>query len=128
MHHSACLKLAGLVTLGVIIPAACSVFDAFGPPGPRDVAVVYAGDTVLTVGQPRPLIVTVLAEGVPLSGQRLRVDNAGPVVVTLNAGGDSLIPLSMGRDTLVIRLVHSSAAGTAIRDTAVAILKVTGGP
>lgn len=127
MRRFACGNLTGAVTLGVIAVAGCAAFDAFAPSGPRDVTLTYVGDTVLIVGQPRPLSVTVLARGVPLPGQRLLAESTNPSVLTLNTTGDSLIPVSVGKDTLVIRLAHSSAAGTDMPTTTVP-LRVTGGP
>ena len=127
MRQSVRVAVAGMVLLGALIPAACSVFDALGPSGSRRVTLVYAGDTVLTVNQPVPVVVTVLAQGVPLPEQRLRVEIAPDSArVTPNVAGDSLIPCRAGQATLLIRLLHSSAVGTATPDTAIA-LRVTGG-
>jgi hypothetical protein len=126
MRHSARLAVVGIVVLGAV-PAACTVFDALGHSGPRAVTLVYAGDSVLSVNQPVPVVVTVLAQGVPLPGQRLRLEIVPDSTrVTLNIAGDSLIPCRAGQASLLIRLLHSSAAGTEMPDTAVG-LRVTGG-
>ncbi len=126
MRHCARVAAVRIVVLGAL-PAACTVFDALGPSGPRAVTFVYAGDSVLSVNQPVPVVVTVLAQGVPLPGQRLRLDIAPDSTrVTLNIAGDSLIPCRAGQASLLLRLLHSSAAGTEVPDTAIA-LRVTGG-
>jgi hypothetical protein len=117
----------GAIALGVSISAGCRVFDAFGPTGPSGVTLLYVGDSVLTAGQPAPFSVSVLAEGVPLPQQRFRMDiSPDSTVVTLNAAADTLIPCRTGRADLRIRLIHSSAAGADMPDTAIA-LRVTGG-
>lgn len=127
MRQAVRLTVAGMVLLGVLIAAGCSVFDALGSGGPRGVTLVYAGDTALTVNQPVPVVVTVLTQGVPLSGQRVQADIAPDSTrVTLNAAGDTLIPCRAGQASLVLKLLHSSAVGTAIPDTAIP-LHVTGG-
>jgi hypothetical protein len=119
-------KPAAVLTLSVILPAACAMFDAFAPPGPRAVTFVYAGETDLAVGPWQPLLVTVLAEGVPLPQQRLLVESSAPTVLTLNARGDSLLPCRAGQADLRIWLVHSSATRAELPDTAIA-LRVSGG-
>ena len=127
MPQSVRVTVAGMVLLSALIPAGCTVFDALGPSGPRGVTLVYAGDTLLTVNEPRPVVVAVLAQGVWLPEQRLRVEIAPDSTrVTLNVAGDSLIPCRAGQASLLIRLLHSSAVGTATPDTAIA-LRVTGG-
>lgn len=128
MRLSVRVTVAGMVLLGVaLIPAGCSVFDALGSSGPRGVTLVYAGDTALTVNQPAPVVVTVLAQGVPLPAQHVRAEIAPDSTrVTLTAAGDSLIPCRAGQASLILSLVHSSAVGTAMPDTAIA-LHVTGG-
>jgi hypothetical protein len=116
-----------MVLLGALIPAGCTVLDAFGPTGPRGVTFIYTGDTVLTVGPPKPIDVTAFAQGVPLPQQPLRAAiSPDSTHVTLNVAGDSLIPCKAGQASLLVRLLHSSAAGTDMPDTSIA-LKVTGG-
>lgn len=128
MRQPVRVTVAAMVLLGAaLIPGACSVFDALGSSGPRGVSLVYAGDTALSVNQPAPIVVMVLAEGVPLPAQRVRAAIAPDSTrVTLNAAGDSLIPCRAGQASLVLTLLHSSAVGTAMPDTTIA-LHVTGG-
>lgn len=123
------VTVAGMVLLGALIPAGCMVFDALGPTGPRGVTFIYTGDTVLTVGELKPFGVTVLAQGVPLAQPRLRVEiKPDSTFVTLNAPGDSLIPCQAGQASLLVRLLHSSAAGTDMPDTSIALRVKGGGP
>ena len=115
-----------MVVLGALIPAGCTVFDALGPAGPRSVTFIYVGDTVLRVSQPAAFGVTVVAQGVPLPQPRLRVEISDSTRVTLNVTGDSLIPCQAGQASLLVGLLHSSAVGSDMPDTAIG-LRVTGG-
>jgi len=127
MRQSVRVAVAGMALVGAFIPAGCMVLDALGPSGPRGLTWVYAGDTVLTVGQTTPVAVTVLAQGVPLPAQRLRIEiSPDSIRVTVNLPGDSLIACRAGPAALLIRLLHSSAVGTATPDTSIG-LHVTGG-
>ncbi len=127
MRQSVRVTVAGMVLLGALIPAGCMVLDALGPTGPRGVIFAYAGDTALSAGQPSAFSVTVSAGGVPLPPQRLRLGiTPDSTKVTLNATGDSLIPCRAGQAALLVQLLHSSASGTGIPDTSIA-LRVTGG-
>ena len=127
MPQSVRVTVAGMVLLGALIPAGCTVLDALGPTGPRGVTFIFAGDTVLRVNQPVAFGVTVVAQGVPLPQQRLRVEiSPDSTRVTLNVAADSLIPCRSGQALLLVRLLHSSAAGTDMPDTSIA-LRVTGG-
>jgi len=116
-----------MVLLGALIAGGCTVFDALAPTGGRRVTFAYVGDSVLSVGDIRPLGVTVAANGVQLPTQRLRVSiTPDSTRVTLNAASDSLIACRAGQAALLVQLLHSSASGTAIPDTSIA-LHVTGG-
>lgn len=127
MRQSVRVAVAGMVLLGALIPAGCSVFDALGSSEPQGVTLVYSGDTALTVNQPAPVVVTVLARGVPLPEQHLRAEiTPDSTRVSLNAAGDSLIPCRAGQASLLLRLLHSSAVGTATPETVIT-LHVTGG-
>ena len=116
-----------MVLVGAFIPAGCMVLDALGPAGPRGATFAYSGDTTLAVGEIAPVTVTVLVQGMPLPQQRLRLEiSPDSTRVTLNATAESLIACRAGQATLLIRLLHSSAVGTATPDTAID-LHVTGG-
>lgn len=125
MPQSVRLTVAWIGLLGALIAAAC-VFDAFGPAGPRGVTFTYVGDTVLRVGNPAAFGWTVAAQGVPLPQPRLRVEISDSTRVTLNVTGDSLIPCRAGQASLLVALLHSSAVGSDMPDTAIG-LRVTGG-
>jgi hypothetical protein len=127
MRQSVRVTVAGMVLLGALIPAGCMVLDALGPTGPRGVTFAYVGATDLSVDQPSAFQVTVLAQGVPLPPQRLRLAIIpDSTKVTLNATGDSLLPCRAGQASLLVQLLHSSASGTGIPDTSI-VLHVTGG-
>lgn len=127
MSQSARVTVAGMALVCALIPAGCTVFDAFGPTGPRGISFTFAGDTVLNVGDVVPVAVTVVAQGVPLTGQPLRVAiTPDSTRVTLNATGDSLIGCRAGQAAMLVQLLHSSSVGTATPDTAI-VLRVTGG-
>lgn len=106
------------------------VLDALGPTGPRGVTFIHTGVTDLTVGELTPVGVTVSAQGVPLPQLRLRVEiSPDSTRVTLNVAGDSLIPCkSGGQPSLLVRLLHSSAVGTDVPDTSIALRVSGGGP
>ena len=69
--------------------------------------LTYEGDTILTVGDSVPLIVTVTVEGEPVSHPRLQIVTSNVTVVGLSAGQDSLFALAQGKDTLTVRLQSS---------------------
>ena len=121
------VTVAGMVLLFALIPAGCTVLDALAPTGPREVVFTYLGDTTLSVGDVSAVAVTVSVGGVPLPPQRLRLAiTPDSTRVTLNTTGDSLVACRAGQASLLVQLLHSSAAGTAIPDTTIE-LHVTGG-
>jgi hypothetical protein len=127
MRKSVRVTAAVLVSVSALILAACTVFDALGPTGARGVTFTYAGDTLLNVGDIVPIPVTVSVDGVLLPPQRLRVAiTPDSTRVTLNATGDSLVACRAGQASLLVQLLHSSAAGTSIPDTTIG-LHVSGG-
>ena len=129
MSQSARVTVAGMALVCALIPAGCTVFDALGPSGPRGVSFTYAGDTIFSVGDIAPVAVTVLAQGVPLSGQPLRVAiTPDSTRVTLNETGDSLIACRVGQAVLLVQVLHSSSVGTATPDTAIALRVIGGAP
>jgi hypothetical protein len=93
------------------------------------VTFTYVGDSVLSVGDIRPLGVTIAANGVQLPPQRLRVSiTPDSTRVTLNATSDSLIACRAGQAALLVQLLHSSAAGTEVPDTSIALRVIGGAP
>jgi len=127
MRKAARVPAAGLVSAGALILAACTVLDALGPTGARGVTFTYAGDTVLSVGDVVPVVVTVSVGGVLLPPQPLRVGiTPDSTRVTVNATGDSLLACRAGQAALLVQLLHSSASGTSAPDTVIG-LHVTGG-
>ena len=127
MRQSVRVTVAGMLLVGAFILAGCMVLDALAPPGPRGVTFTYVGDTVLRVGTPAAFTLTVTAQGVPLPQPWLRVEiSPESTQVLLNVTGDSLIPCQAGQASLLVGLLHSSAAGSDMPDTAIG-LRVTGG-
>lgn len=93
--------LAGMTLL------ACGLSDVFSSPGPESVVLTYEGDTILTVGDSVPLIVTVTVGGESVSHPRLQIVTSNVTVVGLSASQDSLFALAQGKDTLTVRLQSS---------------------
>ena len=118
-----------MVLLVALIPAGCMVLDALAPTGPRAVTFTYLGDTTLSVGDVVAAAVTVSADGVPLPPQHLRLAIIPDSTrVTVNATGDSLIACRAGQAALLVQLLHSSASGTEVPDTSIALHVIGGAP
>jgi hypothetical protein len=118
-----------MVLLVALIPAGCMVLDALAPTGPRAVTFTYLGDTTLSVGDVVPAAVTVSADGAPLPPQHLRLAIIPDSTrVTVNATGDSLIACRAGQASLLVQLLHSSASGTEVPDTSIALHVIGGAP
>ncbi len=94
-------------------------FDAvLKSPGPADVSFVFT-DTLLTVNTTVPLVVTVIAGGVPQTHPYLIAFTYNPSVVGVSAADDSLIPRRSGTDSINIRF--QSTLRTAAVDTIIPI-------
>ncbi len=93
--------------------AACGLSDVFSSPGLEAVVLTYQGPAVLTAGTTVPFSVAVAVNGTPLSNPRLEITLSNPTVVVVNAGQDSLVALSQGKDTLTVRLQSSILTGSA---------------
>jgi len=78
-------------------------FDAvLKSPGPADVSFVFS-DTVLVLNSTVPLVVTVIAGGVPQAHPNLIVFPYNPLVIGVTGGDDSLIARRSGTDSINIR-------------------------
>ncbi len=108
------------------IAGACKLSGVFGAPGMHQVTLKYLGDTVLTVGTTVAPVVTVEADGVPVSDPRLRFASSDPSTVQVTAAGDSLVAVNVGKDTLTVSLVD--AIFTDSLPTIKQFLTVQGGP
>jgi hypothetical protein len=93
--------------------AACGLADVFSSPGLEAVVITYQGLTDLRVGDTVPFSVAVTVNGTPLSNPRLEITLSNPTVAAVNAGQDSLVALSQGKDTLTVRLQSSILTGNA---------------
>lgn len=105
---------------------ACKLSGVFGAPGMHRVTLNYDSDTVLTEGTTVAPVVTVEADGVPVSEPRLRFVSSDPSTVQLTAAGDSLVVLKVGKDTLTVSLVD--AIFTDSLPTIKQFLTIQGGP
>ena len=99
--------MLAVTLLAAMAAPACGLSDVFSSPGPESVVLTYEGDTILTVGDSVPLIVTVTVGGEPVSHPRLQIVTSNVTVVELSAGQDSLFALAQGKDTLTVRLQSS---------------------
>jgi len=115
--------LAALVCMSA---AACGLGDVFASPGPHNVLLRYCGDTALQTGVPAPTRVITTVSGVELSSPRLRFTVSDTAVLTLAAGGDSVIGNKSGKATVTVQL--ESSILTDSFPTVAQPLRVSGGP
>lgn len=119
------------MTVSVILPTACAVFDAFAPTGAASsVSWLYVGPDCILVAERTHFQVTLLVDGVPLPEQRLRTAITPDTIVGVTSGGDTLVGLHAGTAVLDFRVVHSTI-GSDAPDTAVSVRVRTancGGP
>jgi hypothetical protein len=98
-----------LVTVGVLLPAACAVFDAFAPTGAaRNIGWLVTADTCMAGGDRTPFGVTLLVNGVPLGQQRVRITISDSTVVSLTPAADTLVAIGQGVALLTVQLIHST--------------------
>jgi len=94
-------------------------FDAIlKSPGPAAVSFVFS-DTVLTINTTVPLVVTVIAGGVPQAHPSLITFTYNPSVIGVTAGDDSLVARRAGTDSINIRF--QSTLRTGVDDTVIPI-------
>ncbi len=99
------LRRAAFV-IGVILMMGCGFDAVLKSPGPADVSFVFS-DTVLTNGNTVPLVVTVIAGGVPQTHPYLQVHTFNSAVISVTGGGDSLTAYRSGTDSISIRFESS---------------------
>lgn len=106
-----------------IATGACFFQDLFGPAGSGSVTFQWTGDTVLSVGVPRPFTVSVLIDGVPTN---FSVELAIPdtTVIAFGTTSDSVVGKRPGHGDVraSIRSSISPSIDTLFR------VRVTGGP
>lgn|GEM_PF-4082968 len=91
----------------------CALTDVFDPPGPAADIVFVFSDSILTVGDTVPLVVTVRSAAGDVANPRLRVTSLDPGLLQVNARGDTLMALNQGRALLDVQLVSSVITGVA---------------
>ena len=105
------------VVMGIPLMMGCGFDAVLKSPGPATVTFVFT-DTLLTLGTTVPLVVTVIAGGVPQSHVSLIAFTDNPTVVGLTAADDSLVTHRTGFTNLDLRF-QSSLRATA--ETVIAI-------
>jgi|SRR5689334_24485293 len=95
------LKTAVFV-IGVSLVMACGFDAILKSPGPADVTFAFS-DSVLVLNDTVPLVVTVIAGGVPQAHPSLIAFTDNPTVVGVTGGDDSLIARRSGVVNLNLR-------------------------
>lgn len=108
--------IAALV-VGISLMMGCGFDAVLKSPGPADVSFVFS-DTVLTRNTTVPLVVTVIAGGVPQTHPYVIAFTYDPRVVSVTAD-DSLVASGSGVDSINIRFQSTLRASVA--DTIISI-------
>jgi|ERR1041384_3179481 hypothetical protein len=111
------LRTTALV-IGVSLTMSCGFDAILKSPGPAAVSFVFS-DTVLTLNTTVPLVVTVIAGGVPQAHPNLITFTYNPSVIGVTAGDDSLVARRSGTDSINIRFQSTLRAG--VDDTVIPI-------
>lgn len=111
------LKTAVFV-IGVSLTMGCGFDAILKSPGPANVSFVFS-DTILALNDSLPLVVTVIAGGVPQAHPSLIAFTDNPTVVSVTAGDDSLIARRSGVVNLNLRFQSTLRAFPA--DTVIAM-------
>jgi len=106
------------VVMGIPLMMGCGFDAVLKSPGPADVRFVFS-DTVLTLNTTVPLVVTVIAGGVPQAHPDLITFTYNPNVIGVTAGDDSLVARRSGTDSINIRFQSTLRSG--VDDTVIAI-------
>ena len=96
--------------IGVFLMMGCGFDAVLKSPGPAAVSFVFS-DTVLTVGTTVPLVVTVIASGVPQTHPYLQAHTFNSAVISVTGGGDSLTAYRSGTDSISIHFQSSLRTG-----------------
>ncbi|SRR6266571_1896972 len=89
-----------------VVAWACGLSDVFKQPGLEQVTLTYpASDTLIYVGTTTAPAITVQAGGVTVPNPHFRFTSLYPTVVGVTVGGDSLIALAQGFDTVTAVLL-----------------------
>ncbi len=113
-----------LTTLGSAATGGCGLPDVFRPDGPKNVVILYVGDTVLSASQRIAPAVSVTADGQPVSNPRLFFESSDTTILALTPIGDTLVACRTGRAQLTIRLVSSLVTDSSL--SAQGAIRITG--
>jgi hypothetical protein len=107
--------VAGLAAglLGSLAVIGCAFTDVFDPPGPAAGIVFVLLDSVLSVGDTVPFIISVRTADGDLANPHLRVTALDPTLLQVNSRGDTLIAIRQGRAEIEVQLVSSVITGAA---------------
>jgi hypothetical protein len=105
LPHRHRLKIVAFV-IGASLMMGCGFDAVLKSTGPATVRLVFT-DTLLTAGDIVPLVVTVIAGGVPQAHPNLIAFTDNPTVVGVNAGDDSLIAYRAGVVSIHLRFQSS---------------------
>jgi hypothetical protein len=95
-----------------LLLAGCGFGDLFRAPGPADgVVFVFQSDTILSVGDTVPLVVSVIADGQTLADPRIVISSTDTTRLALTPAGDRLIGVRQGLASLEVRLIGSVITG-----------------
>lgn len=101
------LKQVGLTLSGALLLVACGLGDVFTSPGIGDVVLAYTGPTAMSVDDRAAIAVSVTVAGGTIPNPRVFVESSDSTILTVTPGGDSIVAVSRGFDTLTIRYVAS---------------------
>ncbi|PYO34327.1 MAG: hypothetical protein DMD68_03700 [Gemmatimonadetes bacterium] len=107
MPHARVVTLLALIALGGVTAVGCGLTDVFSPAGLKSIVVAYQGDSVVAPGATIPFTVTVRVGGALQPTPSLSVISIDTAILVVTVGQDSLRGVSIGWDTLTIRLVSS---------------------
>jgi hypothetical protein len=106
--------------------ASCGLFDVFRAAGFKDVVIAYAGDTLLSLGQRVAPVVSVTAEGAPVSNPPLSFSSSDTTVLALTSVGDTLVACRTGHVLLTIQFALTNSMVTGPGPSTQASIRITG--
>jgi len=96
-----------LLALGAVTAVGCGLSDVFSHAGLNSVVIAYQGDPIVAPGATIPFAIIVTVGGTLQPTPRISVIPQDTLTLTVTPGTDSLRGVSIGWDTLTIRLVSS---------------------
>ncbi|NUQ22021.1 MAG: hypothetical protein HOQ09_13815, partial [Gemmatimonadaceae bacterium] len=100
--------IRSLLPVAVALAAlSCHVSDVTAPVGAPKLRLEFRGDSQMVAGTRALPLVSVTSGASTLAGQRLRFTSSDTTIVSLSAGGDSLVARRLGRATITARVENS---------------------